>query len=313
MTSVSRSETAEDVTQGVSKERNLGSSPKRGGSHDLSHQEGLQSRSLHLSPQEQSAHHQDRRQSWRRASMKETNRRKSLPPFHQGITELSRSISVNLAESKRLGSLLLSSFQFSVQKLEPFLKDTKDFSLESFRAKVSSLSEELKHFTDRLESDGTLQKCFESPKERCHGLNPGPCTWDVHSTTELYLLPHEIWFYSFVCLFLGGSTQPLELHPLPFILFFFKDLFFIYFSPLPPHPPSCLLSVSIRCVFFCDCFYPYQWHRESVFLLVASSRCVSSPCVRHHSWAGCIFFHAGWLYLQGAVLARGSPLCGGHP
>ncbi|XP_058143031.1 kinetochore-associated protein DSN1 homolog isoform X2 [Dasypus novemcinctus] len=170
MTSVSRSETAEDVTQGVSKERNLGSSPKRGGSHDLSHQEGLQSRSLHLSPQEQSAHHQDRRQSWRRASMKETNRRKSLPPFHQGITELSRSISVNLAESKRLGSLLLSSFQFSVQKLEPFLKDTKDFSLESFRAKVSSLSEELKHFTDRLESDGTLQKCFESPKEKTSDL-----------------------------------------------------------------------------------------------------------------------------------------------
>uniref|UniRef100_H0WHF6 DSN1 component of MIS12 kinetochore complex n=1 Tax=Otolemur garnettii TaxID=30611 RepID=H0WHF6_OTOGA len=150
-----------EMTQGVSKERIcLDSSLTKGESCDPSHQEGLQSRSLHLSPQEQSTH-QDRRQSWRRASMKGTNRRKSLHPIHQGITELSRSISLNLAESKRLGSLLLSSFQFSVQKLEPFLRDSKGFSVESFRAKVSSLSEELKHFADRLESDGTLQKCFE--------------------------------------------------------------------------------------------------------------------------------------------------------
>ncbi|XP_037351406.1 kinetochore-associated protein DSN1 homolog isoform X2 [Talpa occidentalis] len=80
------------------------------------------------------------------------------------VEELSRSISVNLPESKRLGSLLLSSFQFSVQKLEPFVRGTEGFSLESFRAKVSSLSEELKHFADRLESDGTLQKCFENSK-----------------------------------------------------------------------------------------------------------------------------------------------------
>uniref|UniRef100_A0A2K6CYG5 DSN1 component of MIS12 kinetochore complex n=1 Tax=Macaca nemestrina TaxID=9545 RepID=A0A2K6CYG5_MACNE len=56
------------------------------------------------------------------------------------IDELSRSISVDLAESKRLGCLLLSSFQVR------FL-----FSLESFRAK------ELKHFADGLETDGTLQ------------------------------------------------------------------------------------------------------------------------------------------------------------
>ncbi|XP_006875794.1 PREDICTED: kinetochore-associated protein DSN1 homolog [Chrysochloris asiatica] len=82
------------------------------------------------------------------------------------VEALSRSISVNLAESKRLGVLLLSSFQFSVQKLEPFLKDIEGFSLERFRAKVSSLSEELKQFADKLESDGTLQKCFEKPKEK---------------------------------------------------------------------------------------------------------------------------------------------------
>lgn len=77
-----------EMTQGILKERiHLGSSPKKGESCDLSHQEGLQSRSfLHLSPQEQSAYDQDRRQSWRRASMKGMNRRKSLPPFHQGVT-----------------------------------------------------------------------------------------------------------------------------------------------------------------------------------------------------------------------------------
>lgn len=76
-----------EMTQGVWKERiHVGSSPKKGEHCDLSHEEGLQSRSLHLSPQEQSAHQQERRQSWRRASMKEMNRRKSLPPFHQGIT-----------------------------------------------------------------------------------------------------------------------------------------------------------------------------------------------------------------------------------
>ncbi|XP_045151500.1 kinetochore-associated protein DSN1 homolog isoform X2 [Echinops telfairi] len=154
-----------EMTQNCTKERShLGSSPPKGGYCNLSLQEELQSKSLHLSPQEQSAHHQSRRQSWRRSSLKGVNRRKSLLPFDQGITALSRSISVDLAESKRLGTLLLSSFQFSVKKLEPFLKDTKGFNLESFRAKASSVSEELKHFADKLESNGTLQKCFEKPK-----------------------------------------------------------------------------------------------------------------------------------------------------
>ncbi|XP_048205102.1 kinetochore-associated protein DSN1 homolog [Perognathus longimembris pacificus] len=156
-----------ETTQRISKERShLGSSPEKGASYDVSHQEGLLLRSFRLSPQEQSVRPRDRRQSWRRASMKEVNRRKSLPPFHQGITELSRSISGDLAESKRLSALLFSSFQFSVQKLEPFLRDTKGFSMESFRAKASSLSEELKHFVDKLDNDGTLQKCFEKSKEK---------------------------------------------------------------------------------------------------------------------------------------------------
>ncbi|XP_039720204.1 kinetochore-associated protein DSN1 homolog isoform X2 [Pteropus medius] len=183
-----------EMTQSVSKERiHLDSSLKKEGSCDLSHQEGLQSTSLHLSPQEQSAHHQDRRQSWRRASMKEMNRRKSLPPFHQGITELSRSISVSLAESKRLGSLLLSSFQFSVQKLEPFLRGTEGFSLESFRAKASSLSEELKHFADSLESNGTLQKCFEDSKEKASDLSLETSVAEMKEYITKFSLERQTW------------------------------------------------------------------------------------------------------------------------
>nr|XP_011765326.1 kinetochore-associated protein DSN1 homolog [Macaca nemestrina] len=125
-----------EMHQGVSEERiHLGSSPKKGENCDLSHQERLQSKSLHLSPQERSASYQDRRQSWRRSSMKETNRRKSLHPIHQGITELSRSISVDLAESKRLGCLLLSSFQ---------VRKASDFSLE---ASVAEMKEYITKFS----------------------------------------------------------------------------------------------------------------------------------------------------------------------
>lgn len=77
----------EMMTQGVSKEKNhLGSSPGKGEGCGADHQEGPQLRSFHLSPQEQSARHRDRRQSWRRSSMKEINRRKSLAPFHPGMT-----------------------------------------------------------------------------------------------------------------------------------------------------------------------------------------------------------------------------------
>ncbi|KAG3263217.1 hypothetical protein H1C71_018187 [Ictidomys tridecemlineatus] len=181
-----------EMTQ--AKERiHLGSSPEKGESSDVSYQEGLQLRSLHLSVQEQSVHHRDRRRSWRRASMNEINRRKSLPPFHQGITELSRSISVDLAESKRLGALLLSSFQFSVQKLEPFLRNTKGFSLESFRAKASSLSEELKHFADRLESDGTLQKCFEDSKEKASDLSLEKSVAEMKEYITKFSLESQTW------------------------------------------------------------------------------------------------------------------------
>ncbi|KAM5245896.1 kinetochore-associated protein DSN1 homolog [Ctenodactylus gundi] len=183
-----------EMAQGISKERiHLTSSPEKGGNCDVSHEEGLQLMSLHLSPQEHSVRHQDRRQSWWRASMKDTNRRKSLPPFHQGITELSRSISVDLPETKRLGALLLSSFQFSVQKLEPFLQDTKGFSLESFRAKAFSVSEELKLFADKLESDGTLQKCFEDSKEKALDLSLETSVAEMKEYITKFSLECQAW------------------------------------------------------------------------------------------------------------------------
>lgn len=125
--------------------------------------------------------------------MKETNRRKSLPPFHQGITELCRSISVDLTESKRLSSLLLSSFQFSVQKLEPFLRGTEGFSLESFRAKASSLSEELKHFADKLESNGTLQKCFEDSEGRVSDLALETSVAEMKEYITKFSLERQSW------------------------------------------------------------------------------------------------------------------------
>lgn len=85
---VAESASSQEVNQDVSKERiHPGSSPEKWSSGDLSRQEGLQSEFLHLSPQEpSSSSRQARRQSWRRSSMKGTNRRKSLAPFHQGIT-----------------------------------------------------------------------------------------------------------------------------------------------------------------------------------------------------------------------------------
>uniref|UniRef100_A0A8C0EPH5 DSN1 component of MIS12 kinetochore complex n=1 Tax=Bubo bubo TaxID=30461 RepID=A0A8C0EPH5_BUBBB len=54
---------------------------------------------------------QNKRRSWCRSSLKGTKQRKSLPPFHQDVTELSKSISLDLPETDRLSVLLLSSFQ----------------------------------------------------------------------------------------------------------------------------------------------------------------------------------------------------------
>lgn len=110
------------------------------------------------------------------------------------MSELCRSISVKLAQSQRLGALLLSSFQFSVEKLEPFLKNTKDFSLECFRAKASSLSEELKHFTDRLGNDGTLQKCFvEDSKEKAADFSLEASVAEVKEYITKFSLERQAW------------------------------------------------------------------------------------------------------------------------
>ncbi|NXL91806.1 DSN1 protein, partial [Alectura lathami] len=104
---------------------------------------------------------QAKRRSWRRSSLKGTKRRKSLPPFHQDVTELSKAISLDLPETDRLSALLLSSFQFSAQKLEHVLKQTEGFSPEAFRAHVNLVSEDLKRYVEKLKLDGTLRSCVE--------------------------------------------------------------------------------------------------------------------------------------------------------
>ncbi|KAF1457914.1 hypothetical protein FQV08_0011959, partial [Pygoscelis antarcticus] len=101
-----------------------------------------------------------KRRSWCRSSLKETKRRKSLPPVHQDVTELSKSISLDLPEIDRLSMLLLSSFQFSAQKLEHVLKQTDGFSPEAFKANAHSVSEDLKRYMQKLKRDGTLKSCL---------------------------------------------------------------------------------------------------------------------------------------------------------
>uniref|UniRef100_A0A8D0FHE0 DSN1 component of MIS12 kinetochore complex n=1 Tax=Strix occidentalis caurina TaxID=311401 RepID=A0A8D0FHE0_STROC len=114
--------------------------------------------SFTLSPTLLSSTPQDKRRSWCRSSLKGTKQRKSLPPFHQDVTELSKSISLDLPETDRLSVLLLSSFQFSAQKLEHVLKQTEGFSPEAFKA-----NEDLKRYLQKLKRDGTLKSCVEDP------------------------------------------------------------------------------------------------------------------------------------------------------
>ncbi|XP_053869037.1 kinetochore-associated protein DSN1 homolog [Malaclemys terrapin pileata] len=139
-------------------------SPKRISPWRGSPRKGLTSSSFNLSPRALAISPQITRRSWSRSSLKGTNRRKSLPPFHQDVTELSKSISLDLPETDRLSMLLLSSFQFSAQKLQHFLKQTDGFSPEAFKANVNSVSEELMRCTERLKLDGTLKKCTEELK-----------------------------------------------------------------------------------------------------------------------------------------------------
>ncbi|XP_010122622.1 PREDICTED: kinetochore-associated protein DSN1 homolog, partial [Chlamydotis macqueenii] len=120
--------------------------------------------SFNLSPRPLTTTPQGKRRSWCRSSLKGTKRRKSLPPVHQDVTELSKSISQDLPETDRLSMLLLSSFQFSAQKFEHVLKQTDSFSPEAFQASVQSVSEDLKRYVQKLTRDGTLKSCVEDPK-----------------------------------------------------------------------------------------------------------------------------------------------------
>ncbi|NXC77714.1 DSN1 protein, partial [Anhinga anhinga] len=140
------------------------------------------------------------RRSWRRSSLKGTKRRKSLPPVHQDVTELSKSISLDLPEVDRLSMLLLSSFQFSAQKLEQVLKQTDGFSPEAFKANVQLVSEDLKRYMQKLKRDGTLKTCIEDPKgspEGCSGVQTHPglslrrFTAESHSWDQLLLRHRE--------------------------------------------------------------------------------------------------------------------------
>uniref|UniRef100_A0A663N5H2 DSN1 component of MIS12 kinetochore complex n=1 Tax=Athene cunicularia TaxID=194338 RepID=A0A663N5H2_ATHCN len=119
--------------------------------------------SFTLSPTLLSSPPQNNRRSWCRSSLKGTKQRKSLPPFHQDVTELSKSISLDLPELDRLSVLLLSSFQFSAQKLEHILKQTEGFSPEAFKANARLLSEDLERYLQKLKRDGTLKSCIEDP------------------------------------------------------------------------------------------------------------------------------------------------------
>ncbi|XP_010077519.1 PREDICTED: kinetochore-associated protein DSN1 homolog, partial [Pterocles gutturalis] len=142
----------------------LGSNPKRLSLRRSSPRKDNIMSSFNLSLRALSPTPRAERRSWRRSSLKGTKRRKSLPPVHQDVTELSKSISLDLPETDRLSTLLLSSFQFSAQKLEHVLKQTDGFNPEAFKANAHSVSEDLKRYVQKLKQDGTLKSCVENPQ-----------------------------------------------------------------------------------------------------------------------------------------------------
>ncbi|KAM6996625.1 kinetochore-associated protein DSN1 homolog, partial [Passerculus sandwichensis] len=78
--------------------------------------------SLRASPA--AASPQRRRRSWRRSSLKgRRSRRRSLPPVHREVSELSKSISLELPEVQRLSLLLLSSFQVNSPQILNFTQN----------------------------------------------------------------------------------------------------------------------------------------------------------------------------------------------
>ncbi|XP_009953463.1 PREDICTED: kinetochore-associated protein DSN1 homolog, partial [Leptosomus discolor] len=141
----------------------LASSPKRLSPWKSSPRKDHTTSSFNLSPRHLVTA-QAKRRSWRRSSLKGTKHRRSLPPVHRDVTEISKSISLELPETERLSMLLLSSFQFSAEKLEHVLKQTDGFSPKAFQANVHSVSEDLKRYLQKLERDGTLQSCVKDPE-----------------------------------------------------------------------------------------------------------------------------------------------------
>ncbi|XP_062487056.1 kinetochore-associated protein DSN1 homolog [Pezoporus occidentalis] len=100
---------------------------------------------------------------WCRSSLKNKGR-KSLPPVHQDVTELSKAISLDLPEEDRLSELLFSSFQFAAQKLERSLKHKDGFNPEAFRSNAQAAGEDLKCLLQQLKQDGTLRRCVQEPE-----------------------------------------------------------------------------------------------------------------------------------------------------
>nr|XP_028576991.1 kinetochore-associated protein DSN1 homolog isoform X2 [Podarcis muralis] len=150
---------------------NLSPSPNEGDAHGPSPKKGPQQNLGPGSGQASTSFNQSfghlpnprvMRHSLNRYSLKlDTNCRKSLPPLHMDVSELSKAISLDLPETDRMVQLLHSSFQYSARKLECSLKQTEGFDPETFEQKVNLLSEDLNHCTKKLKLDGTLQKCLE--------------------------------------------------------------------------------------------------------------------------------------------------------
>uniref|UniRef100_A0A6I8PSE2 DSN1 homolog, MIS12 kinetochore complex component n=1 Tax=Xenopus tropicalis TaxID=8364 RepID=A0A6I8PSE2_XENTR len=131
-----------------------------------------------------------RRKSLRRSVAKTP---KSLPPVRRINTELCEAINLELPESERFSELLQSCLQFSLQKLEDSLKHSDGFDPKSFDAKVLSVTQKMKRFTERLTRDGTLKKCTEredslsaDPETEALKAQIGECTLKFSNESQVW-------------------------------------------------------------------------------------------------------------------------------
>ncbi|XP_058717800.1 kinetochore-associated protein DSN1 homolog isoform X3 [Poecile atricapillus] len=130
-----------------------------------------------------SAAPQDKIRFWHRSDLeRRRSRRKSLPPVHQDITDLSQSISLELPEVQRLFLLLLSSFKkfgikdvfsrfyrifprfplsFLPRSCRRIWKNPKDSTPRLSLPEIKT--EEFRRLLQRLLLDGTLEDCVEPP------------------------------------------------------------------------------------------------------------------------------------------------------